>query len=161
MAKLREMEAVDIDYATTGPNQNTLTQPVKASAEALFQCLEDAAAWKEWLGADVEWTSPKPYGIGTTRTVSANGQRLEETFLAWDEGSRMCFRFDRCTLPLAAFAEDYVITPTGDASCELHWSYAYTWNGPLAPLLGRAFGVMFAANGRRSLARLAELMTSR
>lgn len=160
MPKLRDLNAVDGDYATTGPNQNTIKQAIPAPADALFRCLEDAPAWKEWLGIEVDWTSAKPFGVGTTRTVTANGQTIEEYFLAWDPGTRMCFRFDRTTLPLKAFAEDYVIKPTGPESCELHWSSAYEWGGPLPGVLGTAFGKFFAFNGQRSLKKLASLMAS-
>ncbi len=160
MPKLRDLTAVDIDYATTGPNNRTIIQAIPASGEALFRCLEDGPAWKEWIGIDVEWTSPRPFGVGTTRTVTISGQQIDETFLAWDPGRRMCFRFDRCTLPLKAFAEDYVIVPKSDTACELNWNYAYEWGGPLEPVLGRAFGAIFALNGKRSLRKLAALMES-
>ncbi len=160
MPKLRDLTAVDVDYATTGPNHNTIIQAIPASADALFRCLEDGPAWKEWLSINVEWTSPKPFGVGTTRTVTGSGQRYEETFLAWETGRRMCFRFDRSTLPLSAFAEDYVIVPTGDNTCELNWNYAYEWGGPLKAVLGPAFGAFFVLNGRRALRKLTALMES-
>ena len=73
----------------------------------------------------------------------------------------MCFRFDRTTLPVAAFAEDYVVTPTSDTTCELAWHYAYEWGGPLEPVLGRIFGAGFALKGRRALSKLARLMSDR
>ncbi|MEM7341404.1 MAG: SRPBCC family protein [Actinomycetota bacterium] len=160
MPKLRDLRAVDEHFATSGPNSNTLVQAIDKPAAVLFRILEDGPAWKEWLGIDVEWTSPEPFGVGTTRTVRASGQTLEETFLVWDEGQRMNFRFDRTTLPMAAFAEDYLIVPTGDASCELHWSYAYEWSGPLTPIGSRVFGAVFAFNGRRALRKLAALAVS-
>ena len=157
MATFRELRPVEVDYATTGPNRTTLVQEVAKPAETLFRILEDGPAWKEWLGIEVEWTSPKPFGIGTTRTVATARQVMDETFLAWDEGRRMAFRFDRSTLPLRAFAEDYVIEPTGDGSCELRWHYAFEWTGPLAPVTSRLFGAVFKRTGRRALGRLADL----
>lgn len=156
MLKMRELQAVEADYATQGPNQFTLVQPIDKSAETLFRLLADGPTWKEWLGIDVEWTSPKPFGVGTTRTVVGSGQTIEETFLVWDEGRRMAFRFDRTTLPMAAFAEDYEIRPTGVGTCELHWHYAFEWGGPLATLAGWTFGEIFKRNGARALARLAD-----
>ncbi len=158
MPKLRQHEAVDVDYATTGPNQRTIVQSVPAPAADLFRCLEDGPAWKEWLDLDVEWTSEKPFGVGTTRTVRTGRQQIDEEFLAWDPGRRMNFYFTASTLPLAAFAEDYLIVPDGDRACTLHWSYAYAWGGPLGPIGARGFGLVFARNGRRALGRLADLM---
>ena len=156
--KMRELRAVDVEFATSGSNHTTLRQRIAAPADALFRCFEDGPAWKEWLGWDVEWTSPKPFGIGTTRTLTRRRQRIEETFLAWEDGRRINFRFDRTTLPLAAFAEDYVIEPTGESSCELAWTYAYEWGGPLKPVGTWLFGTVFGINGKRVMKKLARFM---
>jgi len=129
-------------------------------ASSLFACLADGPAWKEWLGIEVEWTSPQPFGVGTTRTVTANGQTIEEYFFTWVDGEKMGFRFDRTTLPLAAFAELYECVTTGADSCELRWSYAYEWGGPLEAVLAPAFGAFFGFNGKRSLRKLATLLES-
>lgn len=85
---------------------------------------------------------------------------MDEVFTAWETGRRMSFRFDRATLPLAAFAEDYIIESHGDSACELHWTYAFEWGGPLAPIAARVFGAMFKHNGVRSLKKLADLVES-
>ena len=50
------------------------------------------------LGIDrVDWTSPRPFGVGTTRTVTFQGGGMEvyETFIAWDPGKHMAFTFDQ------------------------------------------------------------------
>jgi len=155
---MRELHAVGADYPFTGPNQNTLTQPLGVASAVLFRCLTDGPAWKEWLGIDVEWTSPEPFGVGTTRTVTANGQRIEEMFFTWEQDKAMGFRFDRTTLPVAAFAEHYACDATGEGRCLLRWSYAYEWGGPLEGVLGRAFGAFFEMNAKRSLNKLATLL---
>lgn len=158
MPKMKDLESVEADYPLTGPNQRTLVLPLEVPASRLFQCLEDGPAWKDWLGVDVEWTSPEPFGVGTTRTVKTNGQVIEEYFLTWIDGETMGFRFDRSTLPVKAMAELYDCVPTGPDSCELRWSYAFEWGGPLEPVLGRAFAAGFAFNAKRSLKKLAMLL---
>ncbi len=158
MPKMKNCRPVDADYATNGPNTTTLHQAIPASAADLFRCFEDGPAWKEWLGIDVTWTSPRPFGVGTTRTINANRAVFDECFLVWDEQRRLNFRFDRASLPLSAFAEDYLIVVTGDNTCELRWSYAYEWRGPLRFVAAPVFGRLFAMNGRRALGALAELM---
>ncbi len=155
---LRNLRPVDVSFATDGDNHHTLRQTIEAPAADLFRCLEDGPAWKEWLNIDVEWTSPEPFGVGTTRTVTTGNQTIEEYFLAWEPGRQMAFRFERTTLPVTAFAEDYLIEPKTANSCELAWSYAYEWDGPLAALSGPIFAKAFAVNGKRSLRRLAGLM---
>ena len=51
MPKMREMTAVDADYALVGPNQSTLRQQIDVPASTLFNCLADGPAWKEWINA--------------------------------------------------------------------------------------------------------------
>ncbi|MEM7532790.1 MAG: SRPBCC family protein [Chloroflexota bacterium] len=160
MPKLRKMNAVDADYPFSGPNSTTIRQVINKPARSVFTSLEDGPAWKEWLGIDVEWTSDKPFGVGTTRTVTANGQQFDEYFVVWEEPLRMGFYFERGTLPLSAFAEDYTLTPLSDSSCELAWTFAFEWGGPLPIVLGRLFGMFFAFNGKRSLKSLAKMMES-
>ena len=158
MLKLRDLEPVDADYVTSGPNANEMTQTINKPADVVFRALEDGPAWKEWLGMNVEWTSPEPFGVGTTRTVTGNGQTIEEYFLEWEDGKRMRFRFDRATLPVSAFAEDWSVRSTGDDTCEVSWKYAYEWGGPLPGVLGKGFDKFFEFNGKRSLRKLAEFM---
>ena len=84
MPRLRDLAAVGVDYATTGPNHNTVRRPISSSAETLFRYLEYGPANKEWQGIDVEWTSEPPLGVGTTRTVKGVGQTIEQRVLAWE-----------------------------------------------------------------------------
>jgi hypothetical protein len=48
------------------------------SAERLFAVLEDGSSWTKVSGAirEVAWTSPKPFAVGTTRTVTFAGRLL-------------------------------------------------------------------------------------
>lgn len=158
MPKLKPCRPVDAEYPQQGPNAKTLRQPLAAPAERVFQCLEDGPAWKEWLGVEVEWTSPQPHRVGTTRTVRANRQVIEEYFLLWEQGRRFTFRFDRSTLPVAAFAEDYLVESTGDRTSALLWSYAFEMRGPFSAVTARLFGKLFEMNARRALLKLADLV---
>lgn len=158
MPKLRTLRTVGPEFLDS-KNSGQMTQELPCSAEAAFDALKDPACWKAFLGVDVVWTSDEPFGIGTTRTVTGNGQTIEEVFHAWEEGLLMGFHFSRTTLPLAAFGEEWKVVPRGDRS-ELQWRYAYEWGGPLEPLLGRAFGAFFAWNGRRSLPKLSSYLES-
>jgi len=158
---MRDLTPVGPDYPTSGPNQHTLVQPIDVPAATLFACLVDAPAWGEWLGLDVEWTTEPPFGVGTTRTVRARGVTIDEHFFTWDDSERIGFRFDRATLPVTAFAELYDCVPTGDDSCELHWSFAFEFRGrPVSGPAGNAFAAVFVRNGRRSLTKLAALLES-
>lgn len=161
MPKMREHRTVDADFASTGPNATTRLQRVHAPAEAAFDVLADGPAWKEWLGIDVEWTSPEPHGVGTTRTVTTRGASIEETFLVWEPGRRMNFRFDRSTLPVSAFAEDYLLIDHPDGGCTLEWSYSYDWAAPVAVVTRPLFGFGFGRQASRGLTKFAALVESR
>lgn len=158
MPKMRTLRVVDSSYLDTAPVRDHLVQAIPASADSTFRCLEDGDAWSEWLKPvqGVTWTSPKPFGVGTTRTVVTKpGGDLEEEFFAWEDGRRMAFYFVRSGLPFfKAFAEDYVVTPVGEDRCELRWSWAFEAPSILQPVL--AFG--FKKNCVGSLKNLADYM---
>ncbi|NND75774.1 MAG: hypothetical protein HKN44_12285 [Ilumatobacter sp.] len=160
MPKMREMRAVDEDYPLVGPNQNTIRQPIEVPAFSLFRCLADGPAWEEWLGLTVEWTTPEPHGVGTTRTVRGTGVKIEEYFFTWVEGELMGFRFARASMPVKAFAERYECIEVDDHACELAWSYAFEWGGALGGVIGKVFGAVFAFKCRRAVRRLAKLLES-
>ena len=87
---------------------------------------DDALSWCRILN-DLTWTSPRPFGVGTTRTVSAlrGANVLKERFFCWEEGSRMSFYATEASLPgFRRFAEDYVVEPRGEAACRLTWTIA-------------------------------------
>ncbi|MFD1189304.1 MULTISPECIES: SRPBCC family protein [Phenylobacterium] len=91
-------------------------------AAAVWAALLDAQAWTQWLPiTKVTWTSPQPFGVGTTRTVEIGDAKVEEYFFAWEEGKRMAFRFAASPLPISAAVEDYRVVETA-GGCELHWA---------------------------------------
>jgi len=134
MPKLRDCKDVGEEYLAGATVK--VSHAFSVPASAVWASLLDARAWTEWLPiTGVVWTSPQPFGVGTTRTVAINQNQVEEYFFAWDEGSRMAFRFVRSTLPLSAGVEDYRVVPTA-TGCELHWS-ARTSGFPIGWLVAR------------------------
>jgi hypothetical protein len=87
----------------------------------------DPSTWVAWFPGLREgaFTSPPPHGVGTKRQVSVRGVgQYKETIVAWDEGSRMAYRVDRTSLPIArALLEDWVLEPHGDTTT-VHWTFA-------------------------------------
>jgi hypothetical protein len=87
---------------------------------------DDALHWCKLVGR-LEWTSPRPFGVGTTRTISALGGAnvLHERFFRWEEGRRKSFYVIEASAPLfRRFAEDYLVEPDGDAACRFTWTIA-------------------------------------
>lgn len=122
MAKaLKAHKPVGEDYLATA-KQSSAVHRFSFPPQMVWNALLDDRAWTEWLPiTKVTWTSPKPFGPGTTRTVEVGAQVIEEAFFAWDEGKRMAFRFERSTLPVSAAVEDYRVVPV-EGGCELRWS---------------------------------------
>lgn len=153
---MRTLRVVDPSFLDTAPIRDSLVQTLPVGAEAVFRCFEDGDAWGEWIPPieSVTWTSPKPYGVGTTRTVTLTKGGIDEEFFIWEPGKRMAFYFVRSTMPIVkAFAEDYVLTPRGNDQCELRWNWAIE-----AGLLGRVFNMGFKKAGRKSLANLEQYL---
>jgi len=76
---------------------------------------------------DVRWTSPRPFGVGTTREVKAlqGANFLRERYFRWEEGRRKSFYVVESTGPLfRAVAEDYLVEPRGEDACRFTWTIA-------------------------------------
>ena len=105
---------------------------VKAKPERLWACLEDASAWPRWADpiTNVEWTSPKPFDLGTTRTVSMTGGMTGfEEFIGWETNKLMSFRFNDCNMnTVEAFAERYILTEEGEFT-RIEWVMAMNPKG--------------------------------
>lgn len=75
----------------------------------------------------VEWTSPRPFDVGTTRTVRAlwGANVLQEEYFRWEDGRRHSFFVVETTAPLfRRLAEDYLVEPTSESSCAFTWTIA-------------------------------------
>ncbi|ULN50398.1 SRPBCC family protein [Mycolicibacterium goodii] len=142
MARTRECDRVDLDFIDRAPFRFVSTVNLTITPEQLFEVLADETSWPQWATVitDVEWTSPQPRGVGTTRTVRMRGNIVgHEEFLAWEPFTHMAFRFNSTTSnAISAFAEDYrvVETPQG---CHLTWVMAIKPSG-LAGRLGMLLG---------------------
>ncbi|MBU8822054.1 SRPBCC family protein [Mycolicibacterium goodii] len=142
MARTRECDRVDLDFVDRAPFRFVSTVDLTITPEQLFEVLADETSWPRWATVitDVEWTSPQPRGVGTTRTVRMRGNIVgHEEFLAWEPFTHMAFRFNSTTSnAISAFAEDYrvVETPQG---CHLTWVMAIKPSG-LAGRLGMLLG---------------------
>lgn len=150
---------VDLDYLESAAVRFDNTVAIALTPDELFGVLARADTWPRWAKVitDVDYTSPEPHGVGTTRTVTMRGGLLaEEVFLAWEPGRSLAFRFTACsTSALAAFLEVYTIEPTA-TGCDLTWSLAQELTGPskmLTPLTRPVTNLVF----RRFLRNLQRL----
>ncbi len=87
---------------------------------------DDTLGWCRIL-QDVSWTSPRPFGVGTTRAVKSlqGANLLRERYFRWEEGRRKSFYVAESTGPLfRAVAEDYLVEPRGADACRFTWTIA-------------------------------------
>jgi hypothetical protein len=69
------LRRVDQGWIKTAPFRFSNSVDLAITPEQLFEVLADAEAWPKWAKVitRVTWTSPQPYGVGTTRTVDMLG----------------------------------------------------------------------------------------
>jgi hypothetical protein len=159
MKKRYPLQRVGLDFLDAARYQFVNDVDVAVTPAQLFDVFAEADSWSRWATAiaGVTWTSPQPYGVGTTRTVSMRGGIVSEVeFMAWDRFSHMAFRINRSTSKgLAAFVEDYQVRET-PGGCHLRWTTAITPRGLTTrlgmfiarPVIAWVFG-HFAHNLRR------------
>ena len=149
MSTLHACEKVGVDYVDTAPHRYSNSVDLAITPERLFEVFADADAWPRWAKVirHVEWTSPLPPGVGSTRVVSMlGGLKGSEEFLVWEPPTQMAFRFNEASeRSIRAFAERYdvVATPGG---CRLTWTLALDVTGPgryFMPLSGVVSNLAF------------------
>ena len=104
--------AVDSSLFDTAPMRFTNAVELDARPDEVFAILEDGESWPRWFAGmrKVAWTSNKPYGVGTTRTVWLTLGSVDEHFFRWEQDRRFSFYLTALSMPLVyALAEDYLL----------------------------------------------------
>ena len=127
---LIECERVNLDYFNRAPVRVEAAEVIAASPKRIFDVFLDADSWSRWAWpiTGVDWTSPMPLEVGSTRTVWMRGPMVGyEEFIAWEPGRRMAFRFNQTIKGgPSAFAEDYLVTDLRDGRSLVEWTMAMT-----------------------------------
>jgi hypothetical protein len=164
MTRWYPLEPADDDFIASAPRTFRFQKRFAASPENVWQSLvsdESLTAWSSTL-KELRWTSPRPFGVGTTREVQpVGGPRVRERYFRWDEGRSHAFYVYEATMPLfRRFAEDYVVEPDGDGTL-FTWVVALEPKGAfslpfkvIAPVMKAGFGQM-PSGGQKYFARQA------
>ena len=120
--------------------------------ERVWESLASDESVKAWgLGVQsLTWTSPRPFGVGTTRDVvlPLRAMTLREEFFRWDEGRGYSFFVREANRPgLRSFAENYELEPDGDGTL-FTWTIALEARSALSPALRLLKPVNKAAFGQ-------------
>jgi len=120
-------ETVDEAFFETAPNlySDSFETP-RPSSDVWADLVADGALSFCRALHGAKWTSPRPFGIGTTRTmVTAIGLGVQTTFFRWEEGRRYSFSADGADLPLVRrLAEDYMVEETSATTSRFTWTVA-------------------------------------
>src|SRR5690348_14335041 len=103
---------VDATFFDTAPMRFMNSVELAAPPADVFAIFEDGASWPKWFHGinKVVWTTKRPYGVGTTRTVWLMGIALDEHFFRWEQARRLSFYLTGQAMPLShALAEDYLL----------------------------------------------------
>ncbi len=118
----------DFGLFSTAPVLLSFQKNLPVTPDQLFDVFEDPTSWPRWAHGigRVVWTSPKPFGVGTTRTVYFwGGMEVYEDFVRWERGEEMAFVFYGTTQDVfLRFGEHYVVQPM-EGGCRLTWTVAF------------------------------------
>lgn len=151
MARWYPLEPADDDFIASAPHIFRFQKRFAAPPEKVWASLvsdESLTAWSPMI-KELTWTSPRPFGVGTTREVSPpGGPRVRERYFRWDEGHSHAFYVYESAMPLfRRFAEDYIVEPDGDGTL-FTWIVAFEPKGALALPFKALASVMKAGFGR-------------
>lgn len=143
-------QPTDEHFFTSAPVRLSDTFAIARPASAVWAELtaDNTLSWCRIIDR-IEWTSARPFGVGTTRQVKAlkGANVMNEYYFRWEEGRRMSFYAVDSTAPMfRRFAEDYLVEPAGDDACRFTWSVAYEPRrgfGFTAPVNKRLLGTLF------------------
>lgn len=144
-----DVEPSDIGYTEISPFQIVNEAIINASPERVFDILAAGENQSEWFQDFVEnrWTSPEPYGVGSTREVELKIITVKERFLVWDRGKHLAFTITASTVPaVRRMLEEFHMEPVGDRT-RFRWTAHYTPSRLMRvvhPVMRIQFSKMFA-----------------
>jgi hypothetical protein len=162
MTRWHPLEPADAEFLGSAPHIFRYQKRFAATPEQVWGSLssdDSIAAWASPAIKEVAWTSPRPFGVGTTREVAGLGVCSRERYFRWDEGHGYSFAVYESTVPLfKRFAEDYVVEPD-DGGTLFIWTLAIEPKAALAfpfkalaPVLKAGFG-RIPSDGQRYFAK--------
>jgi hypothetical protein len=120
----------DLSFFATAPCRFRNEVELDVTPQRLFAILADESSWPTWASPGitrVTWTSPRPFGVGATRTVAMlGGLEVFERFFVWKDGEELAFYLTGATQEVwTRFAERYEVVATAPGKCRLAWTVAY------------------------------------
>lgn len=123
------LEPVGETYFEHAPQRFVHTWSIAQPAEKVWAELVSEQPLHWLRGLRLRWTSPRPFGVGTTRQGRMMGglTTVDEYFFIWEEGRRYAFYATQMNVPIfKSFAEDYLVEPDAAERCRFTWRIAVT-----------------------------------
>lgn len=137
----QEYRLVGSDFLESAPLVINGEADLPTSAERAFELLA-SSDWSDWYPSmtNYGWSTPAPHGEGSTRGMAVrNRPPYVQQVIDWEPGLRMLFCEIRGgDMNLAAAAEEFLLLPTSEASCQLRWRYATEARGMTKRFMGLA-----------------------
>src|SRR4051795_5067065 len=94
---------IDASFFDTAPMRFVNAVDLNASPEKVFAFFADSDSWPKWFPAirKAQWTSEKPYGVGSTRTGWLPPTSVDEHFFRWEPNRRCSFYATGTSAPMA------------------------------------------------------------
>ncbi|RZS39028.1 polyketide cyclase/dehydrase/lipid transport protein [Herbihabitans rhizosphaerae] len=132
------LTSIDESFFHTAPIRMVDILEIPRPAEDVWAELveEHPLGWLRLIKR-IDWTSPRPFGVGTTRTARTTGGLyvINERFIVWEEGRRMAFGVETANLPVfRSFGEDYIVEPLSADRCRFTWTIAGRPHPLIAPI---------------------------
>lgn len=140
-----------VAFTATAPLRISASRTIAASPDRIFAALADAGSWARWFPGlrEARWTSPRPYGVGSSREVRVGPLTVAEEFIAWEPGQRFAFTFVSTNLPgTRAGVELVELIDLGDGRTRVAYTMAIEPLGVPRRLAGAAAPVGRVAVGR-------------
>jgi Polyketide cyclase / dehydrase and lipid transport len=126
------LEPADETFFETAPFVHSYPVDLDVPPDVVWESLTSERSMWDWKlpVKRLTWTSPRPFGPGTTREVILTGSTfgIRERYFRWEDGRRKSFAATECDRRLLRrFAEDYLVEPRPGGS-------RFTWTIALEPL---------------------------
>ncbi|WFB10709.1 SRPBCC family protein [Streptomyces sp. LX-29] len=157
------IDEVDDAFFDTAPLRHARSVDIPFPAEQTWAALtgDEVSSWTKGMN-ELRWTSPRPFGVGTTREIDMSGNFvLRERFYRWEEGRRKTFTGVEATRSIFRhLIEDYVVEPTPEGS-RFSWRFAAELRRPWSFFQGPLDRFSIAPTGRSHIDGLRDHMLSR
>jgi hypothetical protein len=122
------LPAVDETFLASAPTRFVEAFDIALPASTVWAELTRDGTLDWCRGLEVNWLSPRPFGVGTKRQAKLLGVllRVREEYFIWEEGRRMAFYVTAARPPAyRRSAEDYAVDAIGADSCRFTWTLAF------------------------------------